>query len=156
MAAGAQTASLGVQLGLSVPVVPVRGTMWSTAPLPKKCISRLLVAGEAHKYFSSAKNTQDLIANGYPPESTHASESASEGWTRHLYGKQTHDGCMIFGGDRRISTLDAVPDGPIDYKQIADNKCHATEYIPKLEGQLIRRSWTGVMPFSADGLPIIG
>ena len=63
---------------------------------------------------------------------------------------------MIFGGDRRISTLDAVPDGPVDYKQIANNKGHATEFVPKLEGQLVRRSWTGLMPFSADGYPIIG
>ena len=63
---------------------------------------------------------------------------------------------MIFGGARRISTLNAIPDGPINYKQVDENKCHAAEYIPKLEDEMIRRCWTGLMPFPSDGDPIIG
>ena len=93
---------------------------------------------------------------GFPPDVTHANEIDKVGWTRHLYGKQTHDGCIIFGGDRCITYPKYTRDGPINYAHNERTKAHATEFFPMLNQHVIKRSWTGVMPFSLDGLPIVG
>ena len=36
------------------------------------------------------------------------------------------------------------------------NKAHATEVLPLLSGLPISRIWSGLMPFSLDGSPLIG
>ena len=39
---------------------------------------------------------------------------------------------------------------------ILDNKRHATEVLPILEDYEIEEKWAGIMPFTVDGVPIVG
>jgi glycine/D-amino acid oxidase-like deaminating enzyme len=72
--------------------------------------------------------------------------------TRHLYGRQTRAGEIIFGGDRQLVGYNKVPDSA----GIAVNRVHAAEVLPLLRELPIKRSWAGLMPFSLDGAPLIG
>ena len=72
--------------------------------------------------------------------------------TRHLYGRQTKGGEIIFGGDREMVGYDTR----VDESGIEVNFGHTMEILPLLSGLSISRTWAGLMPFSLDGRPIIG
>jgi sarcosine oxidase subunit beta len=85
----------------------------------------------------------------FPPEITHRGDQRV---TRHLYGGQTRNGEIIFGGDRQLVGYDYNPDAT----GIEVNRGHASEVFPFLSKLPISRTWAGIMPFSMDGKPIIG
>jgi sarcosine oxidase subunit beta len=143
LAAGAWCAPIGQRLGLHIPIVPIRGQMWDTEPMPPRTFHT----------FSSAESTTDWQgdtgSDEAPPELTHRE---GRRLTRHLYGRQTREGEMRFGGDREMLGYDQTPDpGGIEI-----NYGHAKEVLPFLQTVPIRRTWAGTMPFSLDGAPIIG
>jgi sarcosine oxidase subunit beta len=144
LAAGAWCAPLGEMLGLRIPIVPVRGQMWATASLPPRLFHTLL-AVESTLYWDSHRGGDAAT----PPDLTHR---GAERLTRHLYGRQTRDGEIIFGGDRQLVGFDADPDAA----GIDVNRDHAAEILPFLRELPIQRTWAGLMPFSLDGLPLIG
>ena len=99
--------------------------------------------------------------------------SAAAGWfasrrhswhprhTRHLYGKPTPDGRIIFGGDRRVhprqvgGAVHPLPRLLRDAHEVC--RSHAEELLPQLLRQVpTERAWGGIMPFSIDGAPLIG
>ena len=84
-----------------------------------------------------------------PPHLTH---HGSVRHTRHLYGRQTRDGDIIFGGDRQLVGYNTVPDPA----GIEVNHAHAAQVLPLLSTLSITRTWAGLMPFSLDGAPLIG
>jgi glycine/D-amino acid oxidase-like deaminating enzyme len=86
---------------------------------------------------------------GTPPELTHR---GAERLTRHLYGRQTRDGEIIFGGDRQAVGKNKTPEP----QGIEVNRGHAAEVLPLLADLPLRRKWAGLMPFSPDGAPLIG
>ena len=144
LAAGAWCAPLGEMLGISIPIVPVRGQMWATEPLPPR-VFHAISAVESYSHWAGSPDTSP----GQPPELTHVGEKRV---TRHLYGRQTRDGEVIFGGDRQALGYDRTLDaGGIDV-----NFQHVAEILPFLAELSIKRSWSGLMPFSLDGKPIIG
>ena len=78
----------------------------------------------------------------------------------HLYGKMTREGRFIFGGDRYVHpvmhprtshplprVIDKLHKGPYN---------HASTVFPSLQDMNIVSKWGGIMPFSADGEPIVG
>jgi glycine oxidase len=71
---------------------------------------------------------------------------------RHLYGRQTRDGAIVFGGDRQLVGFDVTPEPA----GIAVNHAHAAEVLPFLGGVPLARTWAGLMPFPLDGRPLIG
>lgn len=144
LAAGSWCARLGEMLGLCIPIVPVRGQMWATASLPPRLYHTLL-AVESTQHWHTAPGHDA----GTPPELTHR---GTERLTRHLYGRQTRDGEIIFGGDRQLADFDTTPDPA----GIAVNREHAAEILPFLRKLPIHRTWGGLMPFSMDGAPLIG
>ena len=144
LAAGAWCGPLGEMLGLRIPVVPVRGQMWATEPLPPRVFHSLSSAESPLHWKSSPGNDANT-----PPELTHAGPQRV---TRHLYGRQTRDGEIIFGGDRQMVGYDKT----VDATGTEANFGQATEVLPFLAGHSISRSWAGLMPFSLDGRPIIG
>ena len=144
LAAGAWCGPLGEMLGLRVPIVPVRGQMWAAAPLPP-CVFHSISAAESPFHWRTSPNDDPHA----PPELTHQGPRRV---TRHLYGRQTRDGEVIFGGDREaLGYGNSVDAGGIEV-----NFGHASEVLPFLRGQSINRTWSGLMPFSLDGKPIIG
>ena len=143
MAVGAWSKPVGELLGIEIPVAPIRGQMWATDPVPP-CIFHLISSTESPLDWSV--QVQD---DGSPPELTHHGEVRV---TRHLYGGQTRNGEVIFGGDRQLVGYDRSPDA----QGIEVNRGHAAEVIPLVGRLPISRTWAGIMPFSMDGKPIIG
>ena len=144
LAAGAWCGPLGEMLGVCIPVVPVRGQMWATEPLPPR-VFHSISAVESYSYWAGNPETSP----GQPPELTHVGDKRV---TRHLYGRQTQDGEVIFGGDRQALGYDRT----VDADGIDVNLKHVVEILPFLGELSIKRSWSGLMPFSLDGKPIIG
>jgi sarcosine oxidase subunit beta len=144
IAAGAWCSVIGVWLGLYIPIVPVRGQMWATTSLPPRVFHTISSVESALHWHTTPGNTADT-----PPELTHRGNARL---TRHLYGRQTRDGEIIFGGDRQLVGYNKTPEPA----GIAVNYEHAAEVLPLLCELPIARTWAGLMPFSLDGAPLIG
>ncbi|MDA0262558.1 MAG: FAD-dependent oxidoreductase [Chloroflexi bacterium] len=143
LAAGAWSRPVGDLLGIKIPVAPIKGQMWATDPVPPSIFHMIGSAESPHDWSLQPPDT------GFPPELTHY---GTQRITRHLYGGQTRNGEIIFGGDRQLAGYDYVP----DESGIAVNRRHAAEIIPLVAKLPISRTWAGIMPFSMDGKPIIG
>jgi len=144
IAAGAWCGPVGRMLGLEIPIVPVRGQMWATGPLPPSLFRVISSTESTLAWHQRPKSAPDA-----PPWLTHRGGTRL---TRHLYGRQTRTGEIIFGGDREM--LGYV--GSVSDAGIASNKRHAEEVLPFLAEVPARRTWSGMMPFPLDGQPIIG
>lgn len=144
LAAGAWCAEVGTWLGLRIPIVPVRGQMWATAALGPRVFHTISSAESAMDWYHEPGNNQET-----PPQLTHRGSTRR---TRHLYGRQTREGEIIFGGDRQMVGYNTVPDPA----GIEVNHSHAAEVLPLLRTLGITRTWAGLMPFSLDGAPLIG
>ena len=144
LAAGAWCGPLGELLELRIPIVPIRGQMWATAPLPPRVFHSISAAESPLHWKTSPGNDSDT-----PPELTHL---RGRRVTRHLYGRQTRDGEIIFGGDREMAGFDKTADAG----GIETNFGHVSEILPSMGQLSISRSWAGLMPFSLDGRPLIG
>jgi sarcosine oxidase, subunit beta len=141
LAAGAWCGPVGALLGLDLPIVPVRGQMWATAPVTPSIFQTISAAQSAHAW--------SVDAGTAPPFLT-----IREGRrvTRHLYGRQRRNGEIIFGGDRELAGWSTTPDpGGIEV-----NRAHAAEVLPFVSELSIARTWAGLMPFPLDGKPLIG
>jgi len=144
LAAGAWCGPVGAMLGLHIPIIPIRGQMWATASLPPRVFHTI---GSAESSFDwSRNNGADAVT---PPNITHKDNRRT---TRHLYGRQRQNGEIIFGGDRVSTGFDWT----IDPTGIEVNRGHAAEVLPLLASLPIARTWSGLMPFSLDGPPLIG
>ena len=144
IAAGAWCAEIGMWLGLRIPIKPVRGQMWATDQLPPRVFHTISSAESVMDWHYVPGNDHET-----PPHLTHHSSVRR---TRHLYGRQTHDGDIIFGGDRQLVGYNTAPDPA----GIEVNHAHAAEVLPLLSTLSIVRTWAGLMPFSLDGAPLIG
>jgi sarcosine oxidase, subunit beta len=144
IAAGAWCGGIGAMLGLRIPIVPVRGQMWASAALPPRVFHTISAAESALQWHIAPGNNDDT-----PPDLTHRGDQRV---TRHLYGRQTRAGEIIFGGDRQLVGYHKIPD-PAGIKV---NHGHAAEVLPFLCELPIQRTWAGLMPFPLDGMPIIG
>ena len=144
IAAGAWCGPLGRMLGLDIPIVPVRGQMWATESLPPSVFQSQSSVESAHAW-----SVEDGADADTPPELTHKDGVRA---TRHLYGRQRRNGEIIFGGDRQMTGYDKT----VEHTGIEVNKGHASEVIPMLSSLPIARTWSGLMPFSMDGAPVIG
>jgi sarcosine oxidase subunit beta len=143
IAAGPWAPAIGALLGIEIPVVTVRGQMWATEALPPR-LQHNLSSMESSLYWHQASAEPELPS--------HLTHRAGRRVTRHLYGRQTRAGEIIFGGDRELLGDHAVvdPDG------IASNHRHASELLPLLAALPVQRSWAGLMAFSRDGHPLVG
>jgi glycine/D-amino acid oxidase-like deaminating enzyme len=144
LAAGPWCVALGALLGLEIPIVPVRGQMWATAPLPAR-LGHVIGSSESIMHWQGTPRADDAG----PPHLTHRGPTRV---IRHLYGRQTRDGAIVFGGDRQLIGFDKKPDPA----GIAVNREHTWEILPFLREIPVARMWAGLMPFSLDGKPLIG
>jgi sarcosine oxidase subunit beta len=144
IAAGPWIRQIGAMLHLDIPVVPVRGQMWATGNLPPRLFHNLSAMESALHWHREPGGGSDG-----PPGLTHRGDLRL---TRHLYGRQTRAGVLIFGGDRQLVGDTTVPDPT----GIESNRAHAAELVPLLRTLPIHRTWAGLMPFTPDGRPVIG
>ena len=143
LAVGAWSKPVGDILGIDIPVAPVKGQMWATAPMPPSIYH---LSGSMESAYDWDCQTPDA---NFPPDITHRGNTRI---TRHLYGGQSRNGEIIFGGDRQLVGYDYTPNA----NGIEVNRDHASEIIPMVGKLPITRTWAGIMPFSMDGKPIIG
>src|SRR6266487_3367114 len=143
LAAGPWCRPIGSMLGLNIPVFPVRGQMWSTGPVPTRLFHALGAAESTLYWHNNPYSNKDT-----PLELTLRDNVRL---TRHLYGRQTRDGEIIFGGDRQLSNSKTP-----DEAGIALNRNHVIEIFPFLRKFPIKRTWAGLMPFTSNLEPIIG
>ena len=144
IATGAWTSEIGNMIGLNIPIQPVRGQMWATDSIPPR-IFHTISSMESSEYW----HKNPIVNEDSPPELTHNGDSRV---TRHFYGRQRANGEVIFGGDREL--LGFRDD--VSFTGIEVNKTHAGEILPFLDQLSVKRTWSGIMPFSPDGLPLIG
>ena len=144
LAAGAWCGPVGEMLGLRIPIVPVRGQMWATQALPPRVFHSL---SSAESYLRWKRSPGNDAAT--PPELTHI---GGRRVTRHLYGRQTRDGEIVFGGDREMAGFDKS----VESEGVEVNFGQAREVLPLLGKLSVARTWAGLMPFPLDGKPIIG
>ena len=143
IAAGPWCRSIGSILGLHISVFPVRGQMWSTGPVPTRLFHAIGAAESILYWHNNPYSSKDS-----PLELTHRD---SIRLTRHLYGRQTRDGEIIFGGDRQLTTDKTPYPAGIEL-----NRSQAIEIFPFLSELPIKRTWAGLMPFTQNLEPIIG
>jgi sarcosine oxidase subunit beta len=141
IAAGAWCGPVGALLGLDIPIMPVRGQMWATAPVPPIVFQTISSAESQYAWH--------VDPGADPPFLT---IRKGERITRHLYGRQRRNGEIIFGGDRELVGWSTTPDAV----GIDVNRSHAAEVLPFLAGLPTTRTWAGLMPFPLDGKPMIG
>ena len=144
LAVGSWSGPVGRMLGLDIPIKPIRGQMWATAPQPPR-VFHMLGSAESSLAWSKDNGADEST----PPNVTHRGDRRL---TRHLYGRQRKNGEIIFGGDRQDLGYNMTPDPA----GIEVNRGHAADVIPFVAELPIARTWAGLMPFSLDGSPIIG
>ena len=144
IAAGAWCGPVGRMLGLRIPVIPVRGQMWATGSVAPSLFHTISGAESELGWHD-----EGVDERSGPPELTHRDGKRV---TRHLYGRQTRGGEIIFGGDRQSVGFDVTTDP----EGIEVNRNHASEVLPFLSTLPVERTWAGLMPFSPDGMPLIG
>ena len=143
LAVGAWSGPVGEMPGLEIPVIPIKGQMWATDPVPPSIFH---LSGSMESPFDWSRQEPN---ENYPSELTHRGHTRI---TRHLYGGQTRNGEINFGWDLQMVGYEYTPEPT----GIEINRGQASEVFPFVNKLAIRRSWAGIMPFSLDGKPIIG
>ena len=143
LAAGPWCREIGSMLQLHIPVCAVRGQMWSTGSVATRLFHALGAVESTLYWHRNPYSNTDI-----PSELTHRGNARL---TRHLYGRQTVDGEIIFGGDRQL-TQSKTP----DRAGIETNRKHVIEIFPFLRQFPIKRTWAGLMPFTENLEPMIG
>ena len=144
LAVGSWSNPVGRMLDIDIPIKPIRGQMWATAPQPPRSFHMLGSAESSLAWSKDNGSDEDT-----PPNVTHR---GTVRLTRHLYGRQRANGEIIFGGDREDLGYNMTPDPA----GIEVNRGHAADVVPFVADLPIARTWAGLMPFSLDGSPIIG
>jgi D-hydroxyproline dehydrogenase subunit beta len=147
VAAGAWTRRLGHALGVDIPIRPVRGWLALLAPGPPVL---------RHAIHEAAYEPTPDPAPAYPVSLGRLSEGplAEDGAeAAHALGiHQNADGSVLIGASRSA----ALHEGPESLAALRQNARHACSLIPGLAGREVTATWTGLRPFSEDGLPYIG
>ena len=147
VAAGAWTRRLAHALGADIPIRPVRGWLALLAPCPP--ILRHAIHEAAYEPIPDPRPASPIslerLALG-----TLARDGAD---AAHALGiHQNADGSVLVGASRSA----ALHEGPESADALRQNALHACELIPGLAGREVTATWTGLRPFSEDGLPYIG
>jgi sarcosine oxidase subunit beta len=147
IAAGAWSRRLAYMAGAEVPVRPVRG--WLALLQPGPPILR-------HAIHEAAYEPTPDPAPGRPVslERLAAGDLARAGAdASHALGiHQNADGSVLVGASRSA----ALHEGPESAVALRENAARACDLIPGLRGREVIATWTGLRPFSEDGLPYIG
>ncbi len=147
VAAGAWSRRLVHALGIDVPVRPVRGWLALLEPGPPILRHAIHEAG-----YEPARNPAPGRAVSL--ERLSAGDLAVAGAdAAHALGiHQNADGSVLVGASRSA----ALHEGPESTAALRENAVRACRLIPGLGGREVTATWTGLRPFSADGLPYIG
>ena len=165
LAAGARAAPLAAALGVRLPVVPVKGVVCTSfAHRAEPGALRKVIYDMASRLHFSEQGTGRDDTSGVPAKCTHDATGTRR--CRKLYGKQcgpSDNHMILFGGDRLPGA--AASDYAVPAASRASICANVREMLPALRGfeeaataqeAELAGEWAGLMPFSADGRPLVG
>ena len=127
-------------------ITPVKGTMWTMDHTHQ-------TQGLSHVLYTTASNEHWRHHKTVPPRCTHNKEG--DYCIDHVYGRPFQDNFSIFGGGRIPTNrpVDYNPDLEVIEKgsNILENKL----YLLKDELSTDIPCWSGCMPFSESGRPVV-
>jgi len=138
LANGVHIPKLSNQLGVEVPIIPIKGCIWIPEEIFK--LKTVLFSAESYSYWQ--KNKMDLHI-------TH--DKNNNLLTNHIYIRPSIFGSQ-FGFFRKHCDIN---DYSIKENDILSNKNYLEKYIPNIKNIGIGGYWTGIMPFSKEGNFII-
>lgn len=128
-AAGAWSGDVAALLGISMPVLPRRGFVLVTEPLPPTVF---------HKVYAG-----EYVASTQSSDSGLQTSTVIEG---------TRGGTVLIGSSRERVGFDATP----SLAAIREIAAKALRLYPGLRDVSVMRSYLGFRPYCADHLPVIG
>jgi len=137
-AAGAWAPDIGRMLGLDIPIIPRRGQILVTEPLPPMFNHVMLCAR-----YIAIKHNPNLVKGSNDPGLALGVGFGVE---------QTDNGNLLISNSRDFAGYDTRTTNEV-IKEIAR---YAQRFIPILKDLDIIRTYAGLRPFTSDGLPIIG
>jgi glycine/D-amino acid oxidase-like deaminating enzyme len=146
LAAGAWTPFLGADLGLDIPIHPMRLQIVQTEPMPPR-LDVLLYGPAAVKQYSIF---QELPS--FRPETFATALEDRLGLALLESACQAADGSYLLGCAMDYPGFDWQPD-LAGISLVADGLLAA---IPELRAAKFARAWAGLLPFTSDNLPVIG
>jgi sarcosine oxidase subunit beta len=147
LAAGAWSRRLAHQVGADVPVRPVRG--WLALLEPGPALVRHAVHEAAYEPVPDPAPAAPVTLGRL----AHGSLAPAGADAAHALGlHQNADGTIMVGASRSA----ALHEGPESLAALRENARRACLLVPALAGREVIAAWTGLRPFSVDGLPYIG
>ena len=137
-AAGVYAPFIGNLVGLDIPIKPRRGQIIVTEAMPPYIFGELWSAR-----YIVAKHTPEMIRQEDP--------QAAELGVGLALG-QTHEGTLLLGGTRELVgyDLNTTPEA------LSAILRHAINVVPGLKNIHIIRVFSGLRPYTPDGMPILG
>jgi glycine/D-amino acid oxidase-like deaminating enzyme len=144
LAAGAWSRPLARAVGHDLPIRPVRGWLAVTAPAPP-LLRHVIYEAD---YTGPRPGVAVLVG-----ELAHGDLAMRGAEASHAMGvHQNADGSIMIGASRSA----ALREGDEGAEALRENAARACRLIPALAQIEVATTWTGLRPFSADGLPYIG
>jgi D-hydroxyproline dehydrogenase subunit beta len=147
LAAGAWSRTLARSAGHELPVRPVRGWLAIVAPGPQ-----LL----NHVVYEAEYDPAPHLEPGRPVTMSELAggdlATIGAGGSHALGAHQNRDGTIMIGASRSAA-LRETDESAESLRASAERACRL---IPSLAEREVATTWTGLRPFSADGLPYIG
>jgi sarcosine oxidase subunit beta len=135
-ACGVYAPVIGRMVGIDIPIIPRRGQIIVTEPVPH------LIHGDVNcARYITAKFKPELLGND---------ENARLGIGLSL--GQTENGNLLIGGTREFVGYDRRT----THRALRAILKHAVSLVPALKDISIIRSFAGLRPYTPDGLPILG
>ncbi|HEY0389245.1 MAG TPA: FAD-dependent oxidoreductase [Gaiellales bacterium] len=147
LAAGAWSRALARSAGHELPVRPVRGWLAVTAPTEPLVRHVLYEAGYTlppGPQPGEPVSMADLAAGDLALTGARSATAVAI--------HQNADGTLMVGASRAA----ALRDGDESAHALRENAARACMLVPALAAIEVATTWTGLRPFSADGLPYIG
>ncbi len=147
LAAGAWSRPLARAAGHDLPIRPVRGWLAVTAPCPP-LLRHVIYEAD----YSAVDGPQPGAAVSLSELARGDLARDGAGASHALGVHQNADGSIMIGASRSA----ALHEGAEGAEALRENAARACRLIPALSGVEVAATWTGLRPFSADGLPYIG
>jgi sarcosine oxidase subunit beta len=147
LAAGAWSRPLARMAGHELPVRPVRGWIALLAPGPP--LLRHVV------YEAEYTEPEPPVPGGPVTLADLAAGAVAEQGPPAVHALGIHqnaDGTVVVGASRSA----ALHEGAESLAGLRENARRACEMVPAAAGREVAATWTGLRPFSHDGLPYIG
>lgn len=144
-AAGSWAPDLCKTVGVSVPIKPTKGHVMVTEPMPRVWKHTIFYIEGLYPRFNAGIMEYQRIPDP-------GAEPASSTVGLKYYGRQGPDGKLYLGGGYEGEGVNKVC-CERDMREIA---LDFSRIFPALKGLNIIRAWTGLIPNSKDGLPVVG